>query len=896
MNQEAQLTVLLTLKDQLTSGVHSASAALSGLSSQSTIAGRGLSTLEQGAGRAWGSIKNLAGSLGLVGLGGGLIAISGLLKSSISDTQQFGEAVLQLHKLTGESAEGLSALASAMIASGTSAEVPQKAIGMMNKLIGGMSTEKQIEYELQYGLSLKDTTVTATQLAGALAVLKDAKASHAAAAAAETLINKYNAASYLSTNQLVLQAADLYNNNLMPAEDKAAALAKMFGRSWQTLIPLFEQGSEGILGVEQQAASMGMVITTENLPAIEKMHDASIKWNQAMGGLQLQIGLALLPALSELADSASAFVTGHKGDIVSFFKGAADFAGQLGGVITNDVLPVLSTLAGWWNTIPGPFQELLIGGGIFSKLTGIGPMDIAKIFTGGGVAGGGGAAGILTATRGTPANPMWVAVVGGGGLGGGGGAGAAAGVAAGGGEGVTAATDAVLAESGLAIGGSVGLAGIATAAGLMAGGVAVGALLGNASIAIAGRPQYGQESTTPLGAKQWSIDPNLYGGQQFTQFAPEDPRSPLHAGYVASLQAEASGEAQRAAGEAAQRPPTPAEIAATASRWAGGAGVKADITGAKAEAAKEAASAAAAVASRWAGPLGVIAQEQAQLKALQAQQLAQQKTGDVRLGSTLSIEDRRAAADHPGAADERLRGREHDDLGGRRGSRGHPIPSVRDRRGGVDHDRDRSPRQPRGCDHRHHRQRSSAWRGRHALAVDRAGREGRSRDLRDEARGPVRYGFSGRPEGGPRRGDGLHGANDLRRLLGVAKDRPRRCSEDRSAARVGCLGHRPQRPPGRLHNHLRHPAGRDRHRPHLLAARLGLLPAGRRGLHRHLRPGERPSGGLHRAHSCRRPGGVLEPLEQELLRPLGAAGILVRLDITLGQPGPWISSASLCRT
>jgi hypothetical protein len=379
MNQEAQLTVLLTLRDQLSGGVAKANSALSNLAGGgATLAGRALTGLEGAASHAWGQIKNLAGSLGMIGIGGGLIAITGFLHSAVGETEAFGEAVLQLHKFTGESAESLSALASAMVASGTATETAQKSIGMMNKLIGGMTTKQEIDYEVRYGFALRDTAITATQLATAEATLGNAKATNAQKTAASTLLNTYFNASYKSTNDLVLQAADLYNNDLIPSEEKAAAMAKVFGRSWQTLIPLFEQGSDGIKEVEQQAAEMGMTITTENLPAIEKMHDAGIRWNQAMGGLKLQIGLGLLPVLSDLADAASSFVSGHGAEIKKFFVDLTKTAQGIGKVIQDDVIPIFKMIWDGWNALPGDLKTFLIGGFVASKITGIGITDVIK--------------------------------------------------------------------------------------------------------------------------------------------------------------------------------------------------------------------------------------------------------------------------------------------------------------------------------------------------------------------------------------------------------------------------------------------------------------------------------------------------------------------------------------
>src|SRR5437868_2350902 len=62
-------------------------------------------------------------------------------------------------------------------------------------------------------------------------------------------------------NALILASADYFNNKSIPATTKAAALAKLYGRSWQDLIPLLASGSKGIAAVEEEARKFGLTLT-----------------------------------------------------------------------------------------------------------------------------------------------------------------------------------------------------------------------------------------------------------------------------------------------------------------------------------------------------------------------------------------------------------------------------------------------------------------------------------------------------------------------------------------------------------------------------------------------------------------------------------------------------------
>ena len=86
---ETVLTVLLELKDQLSGGVSKAESELSGLASGGiSTAGRALNSLESAAGHAKATLGGLAGSmLGQLGIGYGLMKISGFLEDAIGNLQ-----------------------------------------------------------------------------------------------------------------------------------------------------------------------------------------------------------------------------------------------------------------------------------------------------------------------------------------------------------------------------------------------------------------------------------------------------------------------------------------------------------------------------------------------------------------------------------------------------------------------------------------------------------------------------------------------------------------------------------------------------------------------------------------------------------------------------------------
>ena len=352
-----------------------------------------LRTMEGAAGRfggalnhAKGQISGLVGSLGVLGGATALFGVGTLLTSSVHKAREFGGEVLRLKALTGESAAAMSSLASAFDHFGISSDAAKRSVGFLEKNVGLLASRKGAiaDFEATFGLALTDAN---GKIKGA--------------------------------NELLLSTADFFNNKTIPATQKAAAMSKLYGRSWQDLIPFLSAGRQGIADIEKEAANLGLTLNEQNLKDLVKLRDATREWDTALGGLQLQIGLALVPALTDLAKAASSFVAKNRDGIVAGFKSAATFAGQLGNVIGTVVVPAISKIAGAWNAIPKELRDLLVGGFVAQKaskfLFGAGPLDLLKSLVGL----GGKKAGI-GALAGIGVQHVWVDNMGVGGLGGGG--------------------------------------------------------------------------------------------------------------------------------------------------------------------------------------------------------------------------------------------------------------------------------------------------------------------------------------------------------------------------------------------------------------------------------------------------------------------------------------------
>lgn len=397
--ETADLTVVLKLKDQLSPGLANIQRKLSGLS--------GL------PGRFGGALKSqLLGPLNLVNLGIAKLSTAiahmavDVAEETIRKTTAFGEAVYKLQSLTKGTAEQTSALVDTLDYFGIAAEDQTRLVGMATKNLGNFAANAKAsaKFQKEFGFNIFDSK----------GKVKD-------------------------FNTILLQSADYFNDKSIPASTKAAALAKIYGRQWQELIPILSQGSAKLKAAESDAIKL----SPKDLENMNKFKEASRKWDDALGDLQITVGAKLLPALTKLANRGAKFVTEHSGEIVQFFKDAAKFAERVGKAVQTYVVPAFSALADAWSKVPSDLKKVLVGGFIANKLTG----GLVGSLAGGAIKAGAGAAGGLLGRGSTPANPLFVTDVakdlGGGGV---------AGQAAGGAGWLTTALKATIIGAVLAIG------------------------------------------------------------------------------------------------------------------------------------------------------------------------------------------------------------------------------------------------------------------------------------------------------------------------------------------------------------------------------------------------------------------------------------------------------------
>ena len=82
---------------------------------------------------------------------------------------------------------------------------------------------------------------------------------------------------------------------------KTAYAMHVFGRSGGELIPMLNQGRDGIKGMREEAERLGLVISTETAQGAERLNDDLTRMAGAIKGAAFQLITALMPALKEVS-------------------------------------------------------------------------------------------------------------------------------------------------------------------------------------------------------------------------------------------------------------------------------------------------------------------------------------------------------------------------------------------------------------------------------------------------------------------------------------------------------------------------------------------------------------------------------------------------------------------
>lgn len=168
----------------------------------------------------------------------------------------------------------------------------------------GVTTEALSK--LAYAADLSDVSIE--QLQGGLAKLVkfQAEAAQGADKNAETfaafgIAIKDSAGNLRGTEAVFSDFAEVFKN-LPDGPEKTALALRVFGKAGAELIPLLNEGKDGLAGLGDEAERFGKVISTQAGKEAEEFNDNLTRLQSQVGGLAQQVAADLLPDLLDLVD------------------------------------------------------------------------------------------------------------------------------------------------------------------------------------------------------------------------------------------------------------------------------------------------------------------------------------------------------------------------------------------------------------------------------------------------------------------------------------------------------------------------------------------------------------------------------------------------------------------
>lgn len=230
------------------------------------------------------------------------VALEGLevFKNAIENTTELGVQIEVLHQKTGMSVESLSALKYA-------AELNHVAFDQVGIALQRLA--RNMEQAARGGASpmaqaFKDLNVTVADTQGHLRPMQD----------------------------VLFEIADRFHG-MEDGAKKTALAIDIFGRSGANMIPLLDQGREGIRQLEEEAQRLGVVLTQDNVEAVNEYHHAVLELKNAWGGLVMSLTTLVMPVLDGFARFLTAVV-----DVLKAFGNAVKMVGNaLRGDFTDAV-------------------------------------------------------------------------------------------------------------------------------------------------------------------------------------------------------------------------------------------------------------------------------------------------------------------------------------------------------------------------------------------------------------------------------------------------------------------------------------------------------------------------------------------------------------------------------
>jgi hypothetical protein len=135
--------------------------------------------------------------------------------------------------------------------------------------------------------------------------------------------------------QAILGQLSTKFNEMGPGVERTAASMNLFGRSGKSLLPLLSSNSDELARLAKSAKDAGLIMSEDDVQAARALGIAQRQLGESVKGLEVNIGRALVPSLTELADSLTKTMDILRPLLTSAFEGVTRDAVILAEGIEN---------------------------------------------------------------------------------------------------------------------------------------------------------------------------------------------------------------------------------------------------------------------------------------------------------------------------------------------------------------------------------------------------------------------------------------------------------------------------------------------------------------------------------------------------------------------------------
>ena len=148
---------------------------------------------------------------------------------------------------------------------------------------------------------------------------------------------------FKTTEQVLLDTIDSLAGMTDETQRNAAA-QDIFGKSYTELIPLLNEGSDGISALMQECEDFGMVMSEDTVKASAEFNDSLTKLKGTATGLKNALVGQLLPGLTKITDGLAALLKGDKTATEQIKQGAKDVISTVKTLVPQ-AMEILGTIA-----------------------------------------------------------------------------------------------------------------------------------------------------------------------------------------------------------------------------------------------------------------------------------------------------------------------------------------------------------------------------------------------------------------------------------------------------------------------------------------------------------------------------------------------------------------------